>query len=100
MKQEPCAGSGLWVRLAETERETLGFFLNGQACEALVGDTIMTALLTQSQGLRRADPSGAVRAGFCVMGACQDCWVATEDGSRLRSCLTLIEPGLRLVVTP
>ena len=92
--------AGLWVRLSEKQRESLTFFLNGEPCQALVGDSIMTALLTQSRGLRRADPSDAVRAGFCVMGACQDCWVATEDGSRLRSCLTLIEPGLRLVVTP
>jgi aerobic-type carbon monoxide dehydrogenase small subunit (CoxS/CutS family) len=100
MKKAHPKPAGLWVRLSEKQREPLTFFLNGEPCRALIGDTIMTALLTQSQGLRRADPSGAVRAGFCVMGACQDCWVATEDGSRLRSCLTLIEPGLRLVVTP
>jgi aerobic-type carbon monoxide dehydrogenase small subunit (CoxS/CutS family) len=89
-----------WVANEKGPSQPLTFFLNGEPCRALIGDTIMTALLTQSRGLRRADPSGAVRAGFCVMGACQDCWVATEDGSRLRSCLTLIEPGLRLVVTP
>jgi hypothetical protein len=90
--------AGLWVRLSEKQREPLTFFLNGEPCQALVGDTIMTALLTQSRGLRRADPSDAVRAGFCVMGACQDCWVATEEGARLRSCLTLIEPGMLLVM--
>ncbi len=60
----------------------------------------MTALLTQGHMLRRTDLSGAPRAGFCVMGACQDCWVATEDGARLRSCLSLVESGMRLVVNP
>lgn len=100
MKKAHSKLTGLWVRLSEMHRDRLTFFLNGEPCQALVGDTIMTALLTQSRGLRRADPSDAVRAGFCVMGACQDCWVATEDGARLRSCLTLIEPGMRLVVTP
>ena len=100
MTQAHPKSAGLWVRLSEKQREPLTFFLNGEACQALVGDTIMTALLTQSLGLRRADPSGAIRAGFCVMGACQDCWVVTEEGSRLRSCLKLIEPGMRLVVTP
>lgn len=100
MKKAHPSPSGLWVRLSEKQREPLTFFLNGAPCQALVGDTIMTALLTQSRSLRRADQSGAMRAGFCAMGACQDCWVATEDGARLRSCLTLIEPGLRLVVTP
>lgn len=100
MTQADQTPPGLWVRLSEKQRETITFLLNGEPCQALVGDTIMTALLTQSRGLRRADQSAAVRAGFCVMGACQDCWVVTEDGARLRSCLTLIEPGMRLVVTP
>ena len=100
MKKAQSKLTGLWVRLSEMHRDRLTFFLNGEPCQALVGDTIMTALLTQSRGLRRADQSDAVRAGFCVMGACQDCWVATEDGARLRSCLTRIEPGMRLVVTP
>jgi hypothetical protein len=31
------------------------------------------------------------------MGACQDCWVATEDGSRFRACSTAIAEGMRLV---
>ena len=100
MKKAHSKLTGLCVRLSEMHRDRLTFFLNGEPCQALVGDTIMTALLTQSRGLRRADQSDAVRAGFCVMGACQDCWVATEDGARLRSCLTRIEPGMRLVVTP
>jgi hypothetical protein len=100
MKQKHPASPGLWVRLAETQREPLTFFLNGELCKALTGDTIMTALLTQGHMLRRTDLSGAPRAGFCVMGACQDCWVATEDGARLRSCLSLVESGMRLVVNP
>ena len=98
MKQAHTKSAGLWVRLSEKQREPLTFFLNGEPCRALVGDTIMTALLTQSQALRLADKSGSARAGFCVMGACQDCWVATEEGARLRSCLTMIEPSMRLVV--
>ena len=32
-----------------------------------------------------------------MMGACQDCWVATESGERLRACATFIEEGMRLV---
>ncbi|WP_343714726.1 2Fe-2S iron-sulfur cluster-binding protein [Inquilinus sp.] len=34
------------------------------------------------------------------MGACQDCWVATEDGSRFRACSTAIAEGMRLVTGP
>ena len=31
------------------------------------------------------------------MGACQDCWMATEGGERLRACSRLIEDGMRLL---
>jgi predicted molibdopterin-dependent oxidoreductase YjgC len=37
------------------------------------------------------------RAGFCMMGACQDCWIATAEGERLRACSTFIAPGMALV---
>ena len=61
------------------------------------GDTILTAVLTQHDRLRRNEFSDAPRAGFCMMGACQDCWIATEDGDRLRACSTFIVPGMALV---
>lgn len=32
-----------------------------------------------------------------MMGACQDCWIATEQGERLRACSTFIAPGMALV---
>jgi predicted molibdopterin-dependent oxidoreductase YjgC len=40
------------------------------------------------------------RAGFCLMGACQDCWVWTPEGQRLRACSTTVEPGMRVLTTP
>jgi len=40
------------------------------------------------------------RAGFCLMGACQDCWVALTDGRRLRACTTLAEDGMALEPIP
>ncbi|MEK1840069.1 MAG: 2Fe-2S iron-sulfur cluster-binding protein, partial [Pseudomonas sp.] len=30
---------------------------------------------------------------FCLMGACQDCWVRLGDGRRVRACSTLLEAG-------
>jgi NADH dehydrogenase/NADH:ubiquinone oxidoreductase subunit G len=41
-----------------------------------------------------------VRSGFCLMGACQDCWVWTEDGERLRACTTVVREGLRVTTEP
>lgn len=88
--------SGLLQRVAAGTRDTLEFELNGRTCIALQGDTVLSAVLTQSDKLRSAEFSGAARAGFCMMGACQDCWVQLVDGERLRACTTPIEPGMRI----
>ena len=74
----------------------LHFELDGAPCNAQQGDTVLTAILTQATRLRDAEFSGQPRAGFCLMGACQDCWVQTVDGRRLRACSTLLEDGMRL----
>jgi len=87
----------LLKRLAETGRVPVRFTLDGQARTALAGDTLLTAVLTQSAQLRRSESSGEPRAGFCLMGACQDCWMTTESGERLRACSTFIEEGMRLL---
>ena len=73
-------------RVADAEREAIEIFIDGRRVMALRGDTVLTALLV----------NGPHRA-FCLMGACQDCWVATESGDRFRACTTFAEPGMRLV---
>lgn len=83
-------------RVAESDRATVPFTLDGRPASALVGDTLLTAILTQCGQLRRNEFSNEPRAGFCMMGACQDCWVETASGERLRACSTLIEPGMAL----
>ena len=85
------------VRLAERERATVAFTLDGRAVTALEGDTVLTAVLTNATQLRRNEFSGQPRAGFCMMGACQDCWIATAEGERLRACSTLIRAGMQLL---
>jgi hypothetical protein len=85
-------------RVAEaTDRERVPFTIDGAPATALAGDTVLTAVLTQGGQLRRNEFSGLPRAGFCMMGACQDCWIATEsEGERLRACSTFIAPGMAL----
>ncbi|KAF2405821.1 (2Fe-2S)-binding protein [Pseudomonas antarctica] len=84
----------LFKRLAETQRPALAFTLDGQPATGLLGDTLLTAVLTCAEHLRGSDFSAERRAGFCLMGACQDCWVKLEDGRRVRACSTLLEEGL------
>ena len=87
----------LLKRLAATDRAPVRFTLDGQPRTALAGDTVLTAVLTQAAQLRRSEFSGEPRAGFCLMGACQDCWVWTEEGGRLRACSTPVADGMRVV---
>ena len=87
----------LFKRLTETARPALAFTLDGQPATGLLGDTLLTAVLTCAEHLRGSDFSAERRAGFCLMGACQDCWIATADGARLRACSTFIAPGMALL---
>jgi len=86
-------------RIEGVQCDAIAFELDGRACSAFDDDTVLTAILTQSSRLRPTEFSGAPRAGFCFMGACQDCWVRLADGERLRACTTPLEPGMRIRTT-
>jgi predicted molibdopterin-dependent oxidoreductase YjgC len=86
-----------FLRVAETRRAPLHFFLDGQRVAALQGDTLLTAVLMQQRRVRESEFSGAPRAGFCLIGACQDCWMRAEDGTRVRACSTLVTEGMRVL---
>ena len=93
----PATRQALLHRVAETGRAAVPFTLDGRPASALAGDTVLTAVLTQGSQLRRNEFSDTPRAGFCMMGACQDCWVSTAEGERLRACSTFIAAGMALV---
>jgi NADH dehydrogenase/NADH:ubiquinone oxidoreductase subunit G len=84
-------------RLAEADRPVVHLAIDGRSCEALAGDTLLTALLTNGRRVRSSEFGDGPRAGFCLMGACQDCWVALEDGTRLRACTSFVAEGMRVV---
>lgn len=88
---------GRIVRLAAQDRARVAFSFDGAALTALDGDTVLTAILALRPALRASDVGGGPRAGFCLMGACQDCWIWQEDGARLRACSTPIREGMRLL---
>ena len=94
------SGAAIFRRVAETRREPVAFVLDGRPLVALRGDTVLVAVLTQADALRRCEFEGAPRAGFCLIGACQDCWMRAEDGRRIRACTTPVEDGMRLCTGP
>ncbi len=81
-------------RVGETARPVIRLAVDGEPIEALAGDTVMTAVLTRRGRLRVSEFGDGERAGFCLMGACQDCWVRLADGRRLRACTTLVADGM------
>lgn len=89
--------AGRLVRLAETGRPAIRFLLDGTERQALAGDTVLSAILSVAPALRRSEFGPESRAGFCLMAACQDCWVWQEDGQRIRACSTTLAEGMRLL---
>jgi len=89
-----------FVRLAERERQPVSLSIDGRSVQALVGDTLLVALLTHGLRVRDSEFGDGARAGFCLMGACQDCWVWTQSGERLRACSTPVRDGLAVLTRP
>lgn len=91
--------NGRFLRLGETDRARIVLHVDGHPVTALEGDTLMVALLCSGGTLRQSEFGDGRRAGFCLMGACQDCWVWTENGDRLRACSTLAASGQRILTS-
>ena len=90
---------GRFARLGERDRAAVNLLVDGAPARALAGDTLMVALLTNGTSLRQSEFDSGRRAGFCLMGACQDCWVWTRSGERLRACSSEVREGLDILTT-
>ena len=96
----PLTGGGRFVRLAETARPALRLTIDGAPATALAGDTLLVALLMHGRRVRTSEFGDGTRAGFCLMGACQDCWVWDDAGQRLRACSTPVVEGMSVRTAP
>jgi hypothetical protein len=89
--------AGAFHRLTDSIRLSIEISIDGHPVEVLDGDTVLTAILLHHDHLRLSDVGGEPRAGFCLMGACQDCWINDGDGRRLRACTSYVRPGLAIL---
>ena len=79
------------------ETPPLALSIDGTPVNARAGDTLLSVLLRARGHVRHAEfGTPVLRAGFCLMGACQDCWVGLEGGGRLRACTALVQDGMRI----
>ncbi|MDA8048967.1 MAG: (2Fe-2S)-binding protein [Rhodospirillales bacterium] len=95
----PRGEEGLFRRVDEHARAPVRIEVDGVAATARSGDTLLVALLTVRARLRESEFGDGARAGFCLMGACQDCWVWTAAGERLRACTTEVAEGMHILTS-
>jgi predicted molibdopterin-dependent oxidoreductase YjgC len=89
--------SGLIVRALAREGGRVRFTIDGWPAEAFAGESLLVAILALRPALRHSEFGGENRAGFCLMGACQDCWVWVDEG-RTRACTTEVRDGMRVAL--
>lgn len=89
--------NGRLVRAVVSNAPPLCILVDGVEVKAYSGDSVLVAVLAACNALRRHEFSNEMRAGFCLMGACQDCWVWLKDGQRVRACTTIVADGMHVV---
>lgn len=88
------------VRIAVFETPAVTFMLDGRVIHARQGESVLAAILAHSCHVRRHEVTDEPRSGFCLMGACQDCWVWFGPDARGRACTTLVEDGMCVSTSP
>jgi hypothetical protein len=91
---------GRLKRIAEFDTPLVTFTLDGMPVQARQGETVLAAILLHTDHVRWHEMNGEKRAGFCLMGACQDCWVWFGPDRRGRACTTPVADGLQVLTAP
>lgn len=91
---------GRFVRAAWLRSAPVRITVDGTPVEAQEGESLLVAILRARGSVRRSEFTGEPRAGFCLMGACQDCWVWLAAGDRARACTTPVAAGLEVLTEP
>lgn len=87
-------GHSLIVEVVARNSPQVNFTVDGRAVVARSGQSVLAAVLLSQNVLRHNEFSGEARAGFCMMGACQDCWMWLKGGGRIRACTTPVSEGM------
>lgn len=65
---------GLLHRFFEDDRrDAVSFTFDGARIDGLAHDTILAAILRHCPHIGTSEFDGTPRAGFCLMGSCQEC---------------------------
>ena len=96
-ESRPDPSSARLIRVARFDSPRIRIAVDGRTIEANAGESVLAAMLRAGKEIGKADAGGQGRAGFCLMGACQDCWIWLADGGRIRACTTAAADGMEIV---
>ena len=69
--------------------------IDGVELDVPAGVSVAAAVMNAGLPLRRS-VSGEPRAALCGMGICHECRVTINDRAHVRSCMTVVVPGMRI----
>lgn len=74
-------------------------WIDGQAIEARLGQTVGAALLAHGvRVLRHTRKQGRPRGLYCAMGICYDCVLTVNGKPGMRACMTYVEAGMKITL--
>src|SRR2546423_3402463 len=89
--------SGRLVRAIVPSGPAVRILIDGVEVTAYAGESVLVAVLAARNALRQHEFSDETRAGFCLMGACQDCWIWLAGHTRVRACTTVVADGMSIL---
>lgn len=77
---------------------SLSFEFNGEIVQGWEGESIASALLRNGRLAQRITRRYRSHRGYyCGMGICWECAVRIEGGGVVKSCITSVQEGLRVI---
>jgi predicted molibdopterin-dependent oxidoreductase YjgC len=81
----------------EKPRKTVTIQVNGRSIEAKEGEPIASALIAAGiMTFRTTRVRKEPRGYFCGIGLCSDCMMTVNSVPNIRTCITLVEEGMRI----
>ncbi len=74
------------------------FEVDGERMVAYEGETVAAALIASGRRtFRHTAKHDSPRGIFCGMGICFDCLMTVNDVPNVRTCMTPVEPGMKVL---
>lgn len=77
-------------------RGAVEIVVDGRAVMVEQGTTVASALANAGVSAFRTSTKGDARGPLCGMGICYECRVTIDDVAHQRSCMRMVEHGMRV----